>query len=166
MNSFGHCRGSCHPSLSPPLAPPPIPGPCLHASASAPSVRANFLSELCGLLSTPNPISIDLGPGKSEVPQQVSSPSLSALPFSLPRPLARWSGGAARRRSETKRMVALSRLFGPLSVSDDDGYLVMKVILWWNLSRDESYLVIKVMIIKEVMTGDVSPVAMFPFHNV
>ncbi len=114
MNSFGDCRGSCHPSLSPPLAPPPIPGPCLHASASAPSVRANFLSELCSLLSTSNPNSIDLGPGKSEVPQQVSRPSLSALPFSLPRPIARWSGGAARRRSETKRMVALSRLFGPL----------------------------------------------------
>ena len=46
-------------------------------------------------------------------------------------------------------------------VSDDDGYLVMKVSLWWNLSRDESYLVMKVMIVKELMTGDVSPVAMF-----
>ena len=46
-------------------------------------------------------------------------------------------------------------------VSDDDGYLVMKVILWWHLSRDESYLMMKVMIVKEVMTGDVSPVAMF-----
>ena len=45
--------------------------------------------------------------------------------------------------------------------SDDDGYLVMKVILWWNLSKDESYLVMKVMIVKEVMKGDVSPVAMF-----
>ena len=46
-------------------------------------------------------------------------------------------------------------------VSDDDGYFVMKVILWWNLSRDESNLVMKVMIVKELMTGDVSPVAMF-----
>ena len=46
-------------------------------------------------------------------------------------------------------------------VSDDDGYFVMKVILWWNLSRDESYLVMKVMIVKEVMTGDISPFAMF-----
>ena len=36
-----------------------------------------------------------------------------------------------------------------------------EVILWWNLSRDESYLVMKAMIVKEVMTGDVSPVAMF-----
>ena len=44
----------------------------------------------------------------------------------------------------------------------DDGYFVMKVILWWNLSRDESNLVMKVMIVKELMTGDVSPVAMFP----
>ena len=45
--------------------------------------------------------------------------------------------------------------------SDDDGYLVMKVILWWNLSRDECYLVMKVMIVKDVMTCDVSPLAMF-----
>ena len=30
-----------------------------------------------------------------------------------------------------------------------------------NLSKDESYLVMKVMIVKEVMTGDVSPVVMF-----
>ena len=46
-------------------------------------------------------------------------------------------------------------------VSHDDGYSVMKVIPWWNLSRDESNLVMKVMIVKELMTGDVSPVAMF-----
>ena len=39
-----------------------------------------------------------------------------------------------------------------------NGYLVMIVILWWNLSKDESYLVMKVIIVKE---GDVSPVAMF-----
>ena len=50
-------------------------------------------------------------------------------------------------------------------VSHDDGYFVMKVILWWNLSRDESNLVMKVMIVKELMTGDVSPVAMFS-HNI
>ena len=48
-------------------------------------------------------------------------------------------------------------------VSDDDGYFVMKVILWWNLSKDESYLVMKVMIVKEVMKGNVSPVAMFSY---
>ena len=29
------------------------------------------------------------------------------------------------------------------------------------MSRDESNLVMKVMIVKEVMTGDISPVAMF-----
>ena len=46
-------------------------------------------------------------------------------------------------------------------VSHDDGYFVMKDILWWNLSKDESYLVMKVMIVREVMTGDVSPVEMF-----
>ena len=45
-------------------------------------------------------------------------------------------------------------------VSHDDGYFVMKVILW-NMSRDENNLVMKVMIVKELMTGDVSPVAMF-----
>ena len=33
-------------------------------------------------------------------------------------------------------------------VSDDDGYLVMKVILWRKLSIDESYLVMKVMIVQ------------------
>ena len=49
-------------------------------------------------------------------------------------------------------------------VSHNDGYFVMKVILWWNLSRDESNIVMKVMIVKELMTGDVSPVAMFSFH--
>ena len=37
----------------------------------------------------------------------------------------------------------------------------MLAILWWKLTCDESYLVMKVMIVKEVMTGDVSPVAMF-----
>ena len=37
----------------------------------------------------------------------------------------------------------------------------MMVILWWNLSRDESNLVMKVMIVKELMTGDVLPLAMF-----
>ena len=43
------------------------------------------------------------------------------------------------------------------------------VILWWKLSCDEIYLemklVMKVMIVKEVMTGDVSPVAMFLFNS-
>ena len=36
-------------------------------------------------------------------------------------------------------------------------------ISWSWLSCDESYLVMKVMIVKEVITGDVSPVAMFIF---
>ena len=35
-----------------------------------------------------------------------------------------------------------------------------------NLSTDESYLVMKVMIVEELMTGDILPVAMFlPFFN-
>ena len=37
----------------------------------------------------------------------------------------------------------------------------MLVILWCKLSSHESYLLMKVMIVKEVMTCDVSPVAMF-----
>ena len=40
---------------------------------------------------------------------------------------------------------------------------MMLVILWWKLSSHESYLMMKVVIVKEVMTCDVSPVAMFLF---
>ena len=46
-----------------------------------------------------------------------------------------------------------------------DGYFVMKVILWWNFSRDESNPVMKVMIVNELMTGDISPVATFNFEQ-
>ena len=49
-------------------------------------------------------------------------------------------------------------------LGNHDGYLVMQVILWWKLSTDESYLVMKVMIVKEVMTGDVSPLANLLLH--
>ena len=42
-----------------------------------------------------------------------------------------------------------------------DGYFVMKVILWWNFSRNEINPMMKVMIVNELMTGDISPVAMF-----
>ena len=49
----------------------------------------------------------------------------------------------------------------------NDDYLVpMMIILWWNLSKDESYLVMKVTIFKEMMKGDVSPVAMFLFCHI
>ena len=46
-------------------------------------------------------------------------------------------------------------------LSDDDSYFVIKVILWWNLSKHEIYLVMKVMIVKEAMKDKVSPVAIF-----
>jgi len=39
-----------------------------------------------------------------------------------------------------------------------------EINLWWNLSKDESFLVMNVMIVKEVMTGDVLPVAMFSIY--
>ena len=38
-----------------------------------------------------------------------------------------------------------------MKVGDDDGYLVMKVIQSWKLSRDKGYLVMIVIIVKEVM---------------
>ena len=34
-------------------------------------------------------------------------------------------------------------------------------ILWWKLSSDENYLVMKVIIVKDVLTCDIWPVAMF-----
>ena len=37
----------------------------------------------------------------------------------------------------------------------------MSVILWWKLSSHESYLVMKVIMVKEVMACDISPVVMF-----
>ena len=46
-----------------------------------------------------------------------------------------------------------------------DGYFVMKVILWWNFSRNESNPMMKVMIVNELMTGDISPVATFNFEH-
>ena len=65
---------------------------------------------------------------------------------------------------------------------DDDSWwwrwklVMMMVILWWKLSSHESYLVTKVIkrlilsmmigiIVKEVMTCDVSPVAMFYLNS-
>ena len=39
--------------------------------------------------------------------------------------------------------------------------LLMKVVYWWKLFIDESFLLMKVNIVKEVIAGDVSPVAMF-----
>ena len=39
--------------------------------------------------------------------------------------------------------------------------MIIMTVMKMKLSRDESYLVMKVIIVKEVMTCDVSPVAMF-----
>ena len=86
MNSFGHVAGE---AASLPLLRPLHPSPPL-----APAFRFRFRSQREGKFfigvmqppSTPNPNSIDLGPGRSEIPQQVPSPSLSALPFSCPAP--------------------------------------------------------------------------------
>ena len=46
-----------------------------------------------------------------------------------------------------------------MKVGDDDGYLVMKVILLWKLYNDDSYLVMKVIIVEgsvEFACGNVS----------
>ena len=99
MNSFGHIAGEV---ASLPLSAPctsPHPWPLPSASASAPSVRDQFFIGDMQLLSTPNPNPIDLAPGRSEIPSRSLVP-LSLLSRSLAPPLARWSGGAARRRPE------------------------------------------------------------------
>ena len=49
--------------------------------------------------------------------------------------------------------------FYAFCISGHSSYFSTNINL--NLSRDESNLVMKVMIVKELMTGDVSPVAMF-----
>ena len=45
----------------------------------------------------------------------------------------------------------------------DENCLLMKVIYWWKLSSDGSCLLMKVIIVKEVISWDVSPLAMFLF---
>ena len=51
-----------------------------------PIVRANSLSELWSIRPPRNPNFAELGPGRPEIPQQVSKPSLSALLFTCPAP--------------------------------------------------------------------------------
>ena len=46
-------------------------------------------------------------------------------------------------------------------LSIDESYLLMNVVYWWKLSSDGSCLLMKVIIVKEVISCDVSPVAMF-----
>ena len=43
----------------------------------------------------------------------------------------------------------------------DENCLLMKVVYWWKLSSDGSCLLMKVIMVKEVISCDVSPVAMF-----
>ena len=105
MNSFGHIAGE---AASLPLSgpcTPPHPWPPPSASASAPSVRANFLSELCSLRPprTQTPLTSVQGDPKS--PSRSPVP-LSLLSRSLAPPLSKMVGEAARRRLETRRMVA------------------------------------------------------------
>ena len=84
MNSFGHVAGEA--------ASLPLSGSCtpLHPWPPPSSFRIRSHREgkfFIGVMkpsSTPNPNSVDLGPGRPEIPQQVSKPSLSHLP----RPLA------------------------------------------------------------------------------
>ena len=86
MNSFGHVAGEA--------ASLPLSGSCtpLHPWPPPSSFRIRSHREgkfFIGVMkpsSTPNPNSVDLGPGRPEIPQQVSNPSISALPFTCPAP--------------------------------------------------------------------------------
>ena len=71
-------------SLPPALAPLPIPGPRLQAFRIRSHREGKFFIGVMKPSSTPSPNSVELGPGRPEIPQQVSKPSLSHLP----RPLA------------------------------------------------------------------------------
>ena len=56
-------------------------------------------------------------------------------------------------------------------LSIDDSCLLMKIVFWWKLSinescRDGNCLLMKVIIVKEVISCDVSPVAMFYYFKV
>ena len=73
-------------SLPPALAPFPISGPRLQAFRIRSHREGKFFIGVMKPSSTPSPNSVDLGPGRPEIPQQVSKPSLSHLP----RPLASW----------------------------------------------------------------------------
>ena len=73
-------------SLPPALAPFPISGPRLQAFRIRSHREGKFFIGVMKPSSTPNPNSVDLGPGRPEIPQQVSKPSLSALLFTCPAP--------------------------------------------------------------------------------
>ena len=96
MNSFGHIAGEV---ASLPLSAPCTISPHPLPLTTTPSVRDQFFIGDMQLLSTLNPNPIDLAPGRSEIPSR-SLVLLSLLSRSLAPPLARWSGGTARRRPE------------------------------------------------------------------
>ena len=50
-------------------------------------------------------------------------------------------------------------------LSIDESCLLMNVVYWWKLSSDGSCLLMKVIIVKEVISCDVLPVAMFTSLN-
>ena len=77
-------------SLPPALAPLPAPGPRLQASASAPIVRANSLSELWSIRPPRTQTSLTSVQGGPKSPGRFPIP-LPLLSRSLPPPLGRWS---------------------------------------------------------------------------
>ena len=92
-------------SLPPALVPLLAPGPRLQASASAPIVRANSLSELWSIRPPRTQTSLTSVQGGPKSPGRFPIP-LPLLSRSLPPPLRKMVGEAARRRPETRRMVA------------------------------------------------------------
>ena len=84
MNSFGNIAGE---AASLPLSGSCTP-PHLWPPPSSFRIRSHregkFFIGVMKPSSTPSPNSVELGPGRPEIPQQVSKPSLSHLP----RPLA------------------------------------------------------------------------------
>ena len=86
MNSFGHVAGEAASLLLSGSCTPPHPWPPPSSFRIRSHREGKFFIGVMKPSSTPNPNSVDLGPGRPEIPQQVSKPSLSHLP----RPLARW----------------------------------------------------------------------------
>ena len=86
MSSFGYVAGeaaSLPPSGS---CTPPHPWPPPSSFRIRSHREGKFFIGVMKPSSTPNPNSVDLGPGRPEIPQQVSNPSISALLFTCPAP--------------------------------------------------------------------------------
>ena len=102
---LGMLPGNCFsPSLRP-LPPSPSPAPAFKLSASVPIVRANSLTELLSFRPPRAQNSVDSVQGGPKSPSRFPIP-LSLLSCSLAPPLSKMVGEAARRRLETRRMVA------------------------------------------------------------